>query len=461
MTYLFEHTILLVDDEQSITRSLHRLLRKEKCRILAAASGQEGLDILAKTETPVSLIISDQRMPVMTGAQFLEKARQLAPNAIRFLLTGYADVKDILDAVNKGEIHRYLTKPWNDDELLLQVRHALELYELHSENQRLNALTRHQNKELIALNQDLEKKVQERTEEIRQKNKALEAANVSLEKSFVDTIRLLSSLVETLNPYLGKYLNAVAQLSKRMARRLALENQDVEHIEIAGMLHDIGLMGLPQAMLRKEPEEMTESELKLFKQHPIIGQLCLQPVERLDPVGVIVFSHHENVDGTGFPNALSGEEIPVGAKIIRIAADFTGMIVKWPKDAFGIRQKAMKYLGNSAVNIAIEDPRILAQEIIKQLLFRQVKRLYDPDIFNCLAETIEEDKETGRKSSEKSVSISVWFLKPGMKLNQELRIRDGRLLLTRNSVLSASMISAIQKLATAELIDERVETTVG
>lgn len=461
MTYLLEHTILLVDDEQSITRSLHRLFRKENCRILTASSGQEGLDVLSKTEYPISLIISDQRMPVMTGAQFLEKARQLAPHAIRFLLTGYADVKDILDAVNKGEIHRYLTKPWNDDELILQVRHALELYELQSENQRLNVLTIRQNKELIALNQSLEKKVLERTEEILQKSKALEAANVSLEKSFVDTIRLLSSLVETLNPNLGKYLNAVGQLSKRMANRMGLEKPDVEQIEIAGMLHDIGLLGLPQSMIQKEPEDMNDGELKLFKQHPVIGQLCLQPVERLDPVGVIVFSHHENVDGTGFPNALSGDEIPAGAKIVRIAADFLGMVGKWPKDAFGIRQKAMKFLGNSVVNLAIEDPRILVQEIIKQLLFRQVKRLYDPDIFNCLVETLEEDKENSRKDSEKSVSISVWFLKPGMKLNQELRIRDGRLLLARNSVLSASMISAIQKLTNAELIDERVETSVS
>jgi HD-GYP domain-containing protein (c-di-GMP phosphodiesterase class II) len=324
----------------------------------------------------------------------------------------------------------------------------------------LNALTLRQNEELFALNQSLEMKVQERTEEILQKSQALEALNASLKRSFVDTIRLVSSLVETLNPNLGNYLNSVSKLSKRMARRLGLENQAVEQIEIAGMLHDIGLLGMPQAMLQKEPEEMAGAELKLFKQHPTIGQLCLQPVERLDPVGIIVFSHHENVDGSGFPSGMTGDDIPVGAKIIRVAADFIGMIDKWPKNALGIRQKAMKYLGNSVVNLAIEDPLILAHEVIKQLLFRQVKRLYDPDIFNCLAETLEEDKESSLKASQKSVSISVWFLEPGMKLSQELRIRDGRLLLARNSVLNASMISAIQKLATADLIDERIETSV-
>jgi response regulator RpfG family c-di-GMP phosphodiesterase len=461
MTHLSEHTILLVDDEQSITRSLHRLFRKEKYRILTAAGGQEGLILLETTDQPVSLIISDQRMPGMTGAQFLEKARLVAPDTIRFLLTGYSDIKDILDAVNKGEIHRYLTKPWNDDELLQQVRSALELFELQRENQRLNELTIRQNTELTALNQNLEMKIQERTEEILLKSKALEQANASLERGFIDTIRLLSSLVETLNPNLGSYLNFVAQLSKRMGRILGLEKQDLDQIEIAGMLHDVGLLGLPKTLLQKNPDEMTDAEIKLFKHHPVIGQLCLQPVERLDPVGAIVFSHHENYDGSGFPNGMTGENIPLGARIIRVAADYTGLVRQWPSDTFGIRQRAVKYLGQSVLDLSINDPQLLVQEIIKQLLYRQAKRLYDPVVINSLVETLEEDKEANRKLVDKSVSISLWFLKPGMKLNQELRVRDGRLLLARDSVLNASMISAIQKLAKTILIDERIEISAN
>jgi response regulator RpfG family c-di-GMP phosphodiesterase len=461
MTHLSEHTILLVDDEQSITRSLHRLFRKEKYRILTAASGQEGLKILETTDQPVSLVISDQRMPGMTGAQFLEKARLIAPDAIRFLLTGYSDVKDILDAVNKGEIHRYLTKPWNDDELIQQVRSALELFELQRENQRLNELTIRQNTELTALNQNLEMKIQERTEEILLKSNALEQANASLERGFIDTIRLLSSLVETLNPNLGSYLNFVAQLSKRMGRILGLEKQDLDQIEIAGMLHDVGLLGLPRTLLQKNPDEMTDAEIKLFKHHPVIGQLCLQPVERLDPVGAIVFSHHENYDGSGFPNGMTGEDIPLGARIIRVAADYTGLVRQWPSDTFGIRQRAVKYLGQSVLDLSIDDPQLLVQEIVKQLLYRQAKRLYDPNVINSLVETLEEDKESNRKFVDKSISISLWFLKPGMKLNQELRVRDGRLLLARGSVLNASMISAIHKLAKTILIDERIEVSAN
>jgi len=461
MTLLFEHFILLVDDEQSITRSLQRLFRKEKYQVLTASNGQEGLNILSGFDKPVSLIISDQRMPGMTGAQFLEKARILEPDAIRFLLTGYSDVKDILDAVNKGEIHRYLTKPWNDDDLLLQVRSALEAYELKAENRRLNALTAYQNEALTELNQDLERKIRERTLEILTKSQALEEANASLERGFVDTIRLLSSLVETLNPRLGSYLNFVAQLAKRMGQGFGMDKQEQDQIEIAGLLHDIGLMGLPQTLLEKDKEDMAEAELKLFKQHPIIGQICLQPVERMDPVGAIVFSHHENFDGSGFPDGLKGEQIPLGARIIHVAADYTGFIRKWPKEIIEIRQRAVKYLGHSAKNIVTDDPQILTQEIIKQVLFRKANHQYDPDVVNKLVQILEEDQDTNKKSVEKSISISLWFLKPGMKLTQELRVRDGRLLLARGSVLNAETISGIQKLAKTILIDERLEISVG
>ena len=106
MPLKYKHTIMAVDDETSITKALKRLFRKDDYKILTASSGQEGLDILKNMQKPISLFISDQRMPGMTGAQFLEKAKKAFPNAIRFLLTGYSDIDAIVDAVNKGEIHR-------------------------------------------------------------------------------------------------------------------------------------------------------------------------------------------------------------------------------------------------------------------------------------------------------------------------------------------------------------------
>lgn len=461
MTLNLEHTILLVDDEPSITRSLHRLFRKDRYQVLTATSGQEGLDILSNLDKPVSLIISDQRMPEMTGAQFLEKARTLEPDAVRFLLTGYSDVKDILDAVNKGEIHRYLIKPWDDEDLILQVRSALKTYELSVENRRLTELTFQQNVELTELNQNLENKVKERTLELSEKSRALKEANDLLERSFVDMIRLLSSLVETLNPDLGSYLSHVSQLAKQIALGLGLDKKKQEEIEIAGLLHDIGLLGLPRTILEKDCESMAAAELKLFKQHPLIGQICMQPVERMDAVGAMVYAHHENYDGSGFPDGLKGEAIPLGARIIRAAADYAFQMRKWPKTTDGIRQRAVKYLGNAVKNITIDDPRKLTREIAKQIFYRQSRRLYDPEITHKLFQILEENDENNQKPVEKSVSISLWFLKPGMKLAQELRIRDGRLLLARGTVLNAATIAAIQKIAKIVLVDDRLEISVG
>jgi response regulator RpfG family c-di-GMP phosphodiesterase len=135
-----EHTLLLVDDEHAIIRALKRLFRKEGYTILTAESGPDGLEQLKQCKTPVSMIISDQRMPEMSGTQFLEQAQALFPGAIRYLLSGCSDIDAAIEAVNKGEIHRYLTKPWNDEDLLLQVRESLEHYALSSENRRLAAL---------------------------------------------------------------------------------------------------------------------------------------------------------------------------------------------------------------------------------------------------------------------------------------------------------------------------------
>ena len=132
-----KHTILLVDDEVSITKSLQRLLKKEGYLVLTALSGQEGLDILQNSKESVSLIISDQRMPNMTGIQFLGKAIKILPNAVRFLLTGYTDIEIIFKAIDSGKIHRYITKPWNDNELLREIHQSLQQYELFSENKAL------------------------------------------------------------------------------------------------------------------------------------------------------------------------------------------------------------------------------------------------------------------------------------------------------------------------------------
>ena len=138
-----KETILCVDDEPNILSSLRRLFRARGYQILVAQSGQEGLEIL-KTEA-VDLVISDMRMPEMDGAQFLELVRQQHPDCIRILLTGYSEVHSIIAAINRGEIHRYISKPWDENDILLVVKQAMERKYLLDEKNRLERLTQQQN----------------------------------------------------------------------------------------------------------------------------------------------------------------------------------------------------------------------------------------------------------------------------------------------------------------------------
>lgn len=158
---MHEATILFVDDEESILRSLQRALRKEPYRLLTARGGEEGLAILACEE--VQLVVSDQRMPVMTGTQFLQRAGELRPDAVRVILSGYAEASIIVEAINSGGIYRFIGKPWEDEELKSTLRQCLEHYRIVQENRRLSELSTRQVDELERLNRQLESAVLERT----------------------------------------------------------------------------------------------------------------------------------------------------------------------------------------------------------------------------------------------------------------------------------------------------------
>lgn len=154
-----ERTLLLVDDEENITSSLSRMLRRDGYRILRASSGQEGLAVLA--QNPVGVIVSDQRMPEMTGTEFLSRVRERYPDTIRIVLSGYTDLNSVTDAINRGEIYKFLTKPWEDDLLRANIGEAFQLYEMRMENARLTQQLKDANDELGRINSDLEQRVQE------------------------------------------------------------------------------------------------------------------------------------------------------------------------------------------------------------------------------------------------------------------------------------------------------------
>ncbi|NOY65597.1 MAG: response regulator, partial [Nitrospirae bacterium] len=263
--------ILVVDDEENILRAIRRLLIGEDYDVFLAHSGHEGLQML-EDNPDVALIISDQRMPGLSGAEFLEKTKQIAPDAVRMVLTGYADLNAAIAAINKGGAYRYLTKPWNDKELLYAIREGIRQFKLVKENKELHEIIKAKNKELKQWNTQLEYFVQQQTIEIQNKNKELEALNKRLRANFKNTIFAFSGLLEMRDRGSEPHSRNVAELSVMIARAIGLNTKDIEDIMVASLLHDIGKIAIPDFLLEKWPEEMTEEELDLYKQHPVRGQ---------------------------------------------------------------------------------------------------------------------------------------------------------------------------------------------
>lgn len=171
--------LLIVDDDSNVLKALSRLFRQENYTVHFAAGGAEGLAVLRRHA--VDVIISDMRMPEMSGAEFLAQALEKRPESVRILLTGHADLQSTIEAVNKSRIYSYCTKPWNDEELKLLVRNALQQKRLREEQERLSTIIRQQNDELKAINENLEQKIERRTAQLDQANKNLLLHNQAIE----------------------------------------------------------------------------------------------------------------------------------------------------------------------------------------------------------------------------------------------------------------------------------------
>lgn len=207
-----QHTVLCVDDEENILHSIKRLLRKEGYGLLTASSGVEALKILE--ENNVHLVLSDQRMPQMSGTEFLAEVKEKYPDVIRIILTGYTEVDSITESINKGNIYKFFLKPWNDDNLKLEISKALEQYNLIQANKMLHEKIMKQNKELQKINANQEALIQQRTEVLEIQNQALELSHAILEDLPV--------------PLIGVSVERMIVLINRQAQSLSKSGKSIE-----------------------------------------------------------------------------------------------------------------------------------------------------------------------------------------------------------------------------------------
>jgi len=303
-------TLLAVDDEPNILSALRRIFRSTGWRVLTAANSEEALALLASE--PVDAVLSDMHMPGLDGVQLLERVSQAWPHTARLLLTGHTDLGSTIAAINHGRVHRYIAKPWNDDELLLTLRQVAQNQQLEADKLALEQLTRRQNEELKALNAGLEARVASRTDE-------LAAANDRLKRNYLTSIKAFTALIELRDRAQVGHARQVADLARRIAQVMPLDANTAHDLPIAALLHDIGHIGLSDALLARPLNKLDRDELRRYRLHPVLGEQALLASDDMQGVAPLIRAHHERWDGQGFPDGLRGTTIPLGARILAVA----------------------------------------------------------------------------------------------------------------------------------------------
>ena len=311
--------ILLVDDEDIVRIALRETLRRERYGVTACSSPEEALKALQKEAFAV--IISDYQMPGMTGLDFLAKAKQIQPDATRILITAVLSLDTVIEAINKGEIYRFIVKPWIREELLATVRNAVQRHELIVRNTVLQATTLAMNEQLVTLNKALESRANAEADQRRR----LAELNSALELNLHHSVQLCLKVLHSFHPTLGTQARRVFGLCRAMADTLRLSEQDRQTLELSAWLHDIGLVGTPRGLIRKwlqKKEKLTPTEQSQIEQHPILGEELVDFVAHLQPVGRVIRGHHEQFDGRGFPDRLAGKEIPWLSRVLAVAVAY-------------------------------------------------------------------------------------------------------------------------------------------
>ena len=309
------HTLLVVDDDPDVLATLTRSFRKGY-KTLSASGGEAALEII--NSQSVDLIICDQRMPNVGGVEVLTHAFNVQPDAVRILLTGYTDVESLLACVNDAHIYKYVTKPWMPEDLNFTVVRALESLDL---------------------------------------KRQLDEARTQLEAAYQETVIMLCLAAEGKDQDTASHLHRVQHYTQALAVEMGVDEKEAIHMGLMSMLHDIGKLATPDAILKK-PGKLTNEEWVIMREHPLAGVRILGENPFYEVAREVSAGHHENYDGTGYPNQLKGENIPLSARIVKLADVFDALTTKRPYKEPWAMEAAMDLIDLQAGRLF--DPKIVA-----------------------------------------------------------------------------------------------------
>lgn len=275
--------ILCVDDDNNILLAYQRALRKQ-FKIDTALGGEEALQAIA-AQGPYAVVVADMRMPGMNGVELLAEVRKIAPNTVRMMLTGNADQQTALEAVNQGQIFRFMTKPCPPEDFARALEAGLEQYRLITAEKEL------------------------------------------LSKTLSGSVKMLTDVLSMVQPHAFGRASRVQRLVRELCNELNVSN--VWQIPIAAMLSQVGCVAVPEEILRKVygGQDLKESEAEAFRAHPRAGQELVANIPRMEEVAEIIGYQEKLYDGRGFPaDFRSGNKIPLGSRILKLALDWDTLL---------------------------------------------------------------------------------------------------------------------------------------
>lgn len=327
--------LLIVDDEEAIRSAISRFLRSRGYEVDTAESGAQAISRLEQTR--YSLVLCDVRMPGMSGLEVVPRARMIDPDVAVLMLSGVNDAPTATEALSSGAAD-YLMKPIELGELQHAVERALHRRDLVIEQRRVEQMIR---------------------EEVATRTAELEREKLTLRQMSIGVVEALITAMEAKDVYLRGHSQRVAQLAASIAEVLGLDEDTVEHIRMAGRLHDVGKIGIPESILNK-PGKLTPEEFEIIKGHVRLSMQILTPLGHVGPALRFVQDHHEHWDGRGYPRGLKGDDISIGGRVLAAADAF---------DALTSRR-------------AYREP--LAVEATVELLANSVGTLLDPECYRAL-----------------------------------------------------------------------------
>ncbi|HMC83718.1 MAG TPA: HD domain-containing phosphohydrolase [Candidatus Polarisedimenticolia bacterium] len=305
-------TIVLVDDDPEALEQLRRVVEEvvgSEVEVASAGSSEEGLGLLYRIRTEnrqLDIVITDQSLPGIPGTRFLEIIHSQFPGVIKILLSDRPSLEEAIYAFNNAGLDRYIAKPWQPEDLKFTVTSLLRQAAMGRTNERLPV--------------DLQK----RNMELREALRELKEAKQEVENSYLSAIQSLAVALEAKDRYTAGHSQRVSRFAMMIARGLDMAATEVRIIGQIGLLHDIGKIGMDDKVLNK-PDRLTQEEMEMVKTHPVIGAQILTPVRALENHISGIKHHHESWNGTGYPDGLKGEEIPMTARIVCLADSFDAM----------------------------------------------------------------------------------------------------------------------------------------